>query len=103
DIRSGRKTRLFDGPRDATATIAAVLDDDFQRAIVNRESVRQVPDSYLWDRASGQFTNNTDYAPEFTNAIRKRIPVTRADGFKFTVDLTLPANYTAGTRLPGMF
>ncbi len=40
---------------------------------------------------------------QFTAAIRKRITVTRPDGFQFVVNLTLPADYKEGTRLPAMF
>ena len=50
-----------------------------------------------------KLTNNKDYTPNFTAAIRKRVVVTRADGFQFVVKLTLPADYKAGTRLPAMF
>ena len=38
DIKTGQKTRVFDGPKDVTTAISAVLDDDFSRAIVNREA-----------------------------------------------------------------
>jgi dipeptidyl aminopeptidase/acylaminoacyl peptidase len=65
-----------------------------------------VADSYLRDMKSGtltKLTNNKDYTPTFTAAIRKRIEVTRVDGIKFVVRLTLPADYKAGTRLPAMF
>jgi dipeptidyl aminopeptidase/acylaminoacyl peptidase len=105
-IATGEKTRVFEGPADAWETVVAPLDDAFSRAVITRETKTQVPDAYLWTHAGGRLaklTNNTDYAPEFTNAIRKRIEVTRADGFHFVVNLTLPASYTAGTRLPGMF
>jgi dipeptidyl aminopeptidase/acylaminoacyl peptidase len=106
DIKTGQKTRVFEGPRDATTSISSVLDDDFGRAIVNREAPKEVTDSYLWTRQTGQFTrltSNKDYGPEYTNAVRKRVTVTRADGIKFVVNVTLPPNYTQGTRLPGMF
>jgi dipeptidyl aminopeptidase/acylaminoacyl peptidase len=65
-----------------------------------------VADAYLRDTKAGtstKVTTNKDYTPEFTNAIRKRITVTRADGMHFIVKLTLPADYKAGTRLPAMF
>ena len=105
-IGGGSKTRVFESARDAVETVAAPLDDDFSRAIVTHETPTDVGDSYLWVRASGQrtkLTDNKDYAPEFTAAIRKRIEVTRPDGFKFIVNLTLPSDYKAGTRLPAMF
>jgi dipeptidyl aminopeptidase/acylaminoacyl peptidase len=65
-----------------------------------------VPDAYVRDMKTGQvtkLTENKDYAPEITQAIRKKIQVSRADGYKFWVDLTLPRDYKAGTRLPAMF
>ena len=106
DIRTGEHARIFEGPTNATETVVEPLDDDFNRAIVNRETPSEVGNSYLWSRATGQLTkltDNKDYTPEFTSMVRKRIPVTRPDGFKFVVNLTLPADYQAGTRLPGMF
>ena len=105
-IAGGEKVRVFEGPSDAWETIVAPLDDDFARAVVMRETKTQVPDDYLWTRQGGQLTrltDNKDYTPEFTSAVRKRVEVTRADGFHFVVNLTLPDGYKDGTRLPGMF
>jgi dipeptidyl aminopeptidase/acylaminoacyl peptidase len=91
---------------DAFETVTAALDDDFTKAIVTRESRTSVPDAYLRDVRTGQsvkLTNNTDVTPQFTALQRRRVWVTRADGFRFLVNLTLPADYKEGTRLPGMF
>ena len=106
EIKTGTKTRIFQGATDAVEVVTAALDDDFSKAVVNRESSKEVQDSYLRDMKTGAMTKltaNKDFAPEFTNAIRKRIDITRPDGFKFVVKLTLPADYKAGTRLPTMF
>ncbi|HKT09309.1 MAG TPA: prolyl oligopeptidase family serine peptidase, partial [Gemmatimonadaceae bacterium] len=106
EIRTGTKTRLFQSAADVYERVAAPLDDDFARAIVVRESPTMVPDSYLRDMKSGQvtqLTHNKDYAPEISQAMRKRIPVTRADGYRFFVDVTLPRDYKQGTRLPAFF
>ncbi|MDA1080947.1 MAG: prolyl oligopeptidase family serine peptidase, partial [Gemmatimonadetes bacterium] len=106
EIKTGIKTRLFEGAADAVETVSAPLDDDFTKAVVSRQSPKEVADYYLRDMKAGTMTKltvNKDYAPEFTNAVRKRVDVKRADGFKFVVDLTLPADYKAGTRLPAMF
>jgi len=105
-IKTGAKTRLFESAADASESVSAPLDDDFSRVIVTREAPKQVADAYLRDMKAGtmtKLTNNKDVAPEFTNAIRKRIIVTRPDGFTFVVKLTLPADYKTGTRLPAMF
>jgi len=105
-IGTGAKSRVFESAADIAETVIAPLDDDFARAIVLRESASRVPNSFLRDMKSGalvQLTDNTDRTPEFTALTRKRVVVTRADGIKFVVRVTLPAGYQAGTRLPGMF
>jgi dipeptidyl aminopeptidase/acylaminoacyl peptidase len=106
EIKTGKKERVFQSAADVYERVAAPLDDDFARAIVVRESPTMVPDSYLRDMKSGQvtqLTHNKDYAPEISQAIRKRVPVTRADGYRFFVDVTLPRDYKEGTRLPAFF
>ncbi len=106
DIRTGTKSRLFEGPVDAWESVTAPLDDDFSKAIVVRESSTEVGNSWLRDFRSGtstRLTSNTDLTPEYTRAIRKRVTVTRPDGISFVVRVTLPADYREGTRLPGMF
>ena len=106
EIKTGKKERVFFGAPEIFERVVAPLDNDFTRAIVVRESPTLIPDSYLRDMKTGQLTkltNNKDYAPEITQAQRKRVPVSRADGYKFWVDLTLPRDYRAGTRLPAFF
>ena len=106
EIKTGQKSRVFEGRPDMYEQVTAALDDDFSKFVVARESRTQISDAYLRDGASGQYTkltNNRDYTPEFTAAIRKRIPVMRHDGYRFIVNLTLPADYKEGTRLPAMF
>jgi dipeptidyl aminopeptidase/acylaminoacyl peptidase len=105
-IRTGEKTRIYEGDNNGVSErIGTVLDTDATRLIVVRESRTQVPDSYLRD-ASGQLrklTNNRDLTPQVTAAQRRQVTVRRPDGFSFKVDLTLPADYRPGTRLPAMF
>ena len=104
-IETGARTRAYEGPADVSETITAPLDGDFGAIVVVRESPTEVPNSFRRDLRSGTvtpLTENRDVTPEFTSLIRKRITVTRADGIKFVVRVTLPANYQAGTRLPGM-
>lgn len=44
-----------------------------------------------------------DFAPEVTQAQRKRLLVERPrDNYKFYIDVTLPKDYREGTRLPGI-
>jgi len=106
DFETGQKTRVFEAKGDITETIVAPLDDDYTKAIVVKESPSVVADSYLRDMKSGsdkQLTHNVDFAPEVTQAIRKRLLVTRPrDNYKFYIDVTLPKDYREGTRLPGI-
>jgi dipeptidyl aminopeptidase/acylaminoacyl peptidase len=106
DIRNGQKSRIFFGAADAAESVTAPLDDDFARAVVTRETPSEVPNAYLRDMATGTMTKltaNTDYAPGFTSAIRKRVVITRPDGITFVARVTLPAGYQEGTKLPAMF
>ena len=106
DIRTGTKTRVFESPRDAFESVGTALDDDFTKAIVTRESTKDVPNAFLRDMKSGtmtKLTNNSDPTPEHTRNIRRRVTVTRPDGISFVVRVTLPADYREGTRLPTMF
>src|SRR5439155_4484652 len=86
DFETGQKTRVFESAADVAETVVSALDDDYTKLIVTRESPTMVADSYLRDvktGASTQLTHNTDFAPEVTQAIRKRLLVTRpGDDFK---------------------
>lgn len=105
EVATGARTRMYEGSGDATETVIAPLDDGLTKLLVARESRRDVPNAYVRDLGSGalvQLTHNVDPTPAFTALVRKRIEVTRADGYHFVVRLTLPADYRAGTRLPAM-
>jgi dipeptidyl aminopeptidase/acylaminoacyl peptidase len=106
DFESGQKTRIFESAANVSENVVAALDDDYTKVIVTRQSPTIVADSYLRDLKTGssvQLTHNTDFAPEVTKAIRKRVLVTRpGDEYKFFVDVTLPPDYKEGTRLPGI-
>jgi dipeptidyl aminopeptidase/acylaminoacyl peptidase len=106
DFESGQRARVFESPADAYDEIVTALDDDYSRFIYTHESPKIIPDAYLRDAKSGantKLTNNREAAPEVANAIYKRVQVTRPrDGLKFWVDLTLPADYKAGNRIPAI-
>lgn len=106
DIETGAKTRIFESKSDVVEDVVAPLDNDYSKVIVSKQSPTMVGDSYLRDMKSGtdtKLTKNVDYAPEVSQAIRKRILVTRPrDGYNFFIDITLPKDYKEGTRLPGV-
>src|SRR4029450_4255249 len=64
EIKTGQKSRVFEGQADMYETVTAAPADDFSKFVVSRESRTQVPDSYLRDGAPGQYkklTDNKDY------------------------------------------
>ncbi len=106
DLASGAKTRLFLSDTSLYESAPIPVDDDFSRFVVTRETETVVPDQWLRDRASGQLkrlTENRDVTADVTKMQRRMIQVTRADGKTLWVNVTLPADYRAGTRLPAMF
>ena len=106
EIRTGTKTRVYEAPTDVFERVVTTVDDDLQRLIVSRESPTMVPDSYVRTVATGdlrKLTDNKDYTPEITRAQRRQVTVTRVDGIRFNVNVTLPENWQPGTRLPALF
>src|SRR5579871_600468 len=93
-IADGKRTRIFESSADKFE-MPTLLDAGGSQLLVNRQSPTQVPQSFLVNTASKaetQPTENRDYLPEVSQARREYFTVTRADGFKFRVKVTLP-NY----------
>ncbi len=104
-IEGGEKERIYESDNNGMSErLLAILDNDATQLLVNLESSADVPDSYVRNTQDGterQLTQNIDYTPDITGAERRRYEVTRVDGFKFAVDVTLPQNWN-GDPLPGM-
>ncbi|MBY0490920.1 MAG: prolyl oligopeptidase family serine peptidase [Gemmatimonadaceae bacterium] len=106
EIKTGTRTRLYESDGSVVESISAPLDDDFTKAVIQRESTTMVPQSFVLTLASKeakQLTENVDIMPEMTKAIKRTYTARRTDGFSFKVKVTLPADYKDGTRLPAMF
>ncbi len=106
EMRTGTKARIYESENnDVYERVLEVLNDDATQLIVSREGPHDVPDSYFRDVTGGtlrQLTQNTDYTPDLTNAQRKHYEVTRVDGLKLAVEVTLPQSWRPGQRMPGM-
>ncbi|HEX4936963.1 MAG TPA: prolyl oligopeptidase family serine peptidase, partial [Gemmatimonadaceae bacterium] len=105
EIRTGQKTRLWQSATNRREE-PTLLDGDFGRVVLERESATEPPNWFSRDVKSGSevaLTSNTDVTPEITRAPKRMIQVTRPDGYKFWVTVTLPPGYQAGTRLPALF
>ncbi|WP_396214230.1 S9 family peptidase [Gemmatimonas sp.] len=106
EIKTGSLSRMYESDGSIVETISAPLDDDFSKAVVQRESATLLPQSYVLTLATKdakQLTQNVDLMPELSAAVKKNIVARRADGYTFNVKVTLPAGYKDGTRLPAMF
>ncbi|MGV3708782.1 MAG: S9 family peptidase [Gemmatimonas sp.] len=106
NFETGARTRIFDAPGDSYEEFVAPLDDDYSKFLYTHESSKVIADVWMKDVAAGttkKITNNVDVGPEVSGAQFKRIQVTRPrDGTKIWVDVTLPKDWRAGTRLPGI-
>ncbi|HXD23406.1 MAG TPA: prolyl oligopeptidase family serine peptidase [Gemmatimonadaceae bacterium] len=106
DFESGKRDRIFDSPANEYDEFVTALDDDYSAFVYTRESPTVIQDAWVRDAKAGtntQITHAKDVAPEVSGAIHKRIELTRQrDGITFWVDLTLPADWKPGTRLPGI-
>ena len=104
-IATGAKSHIYESPADQSVAVQFPVDADFSSAVIQGEGATSAPNYFALDLKTGnttQITRNTDPMPEFSQLQRRRIWVTRADGIRFLVKLTLPADYQAGTKLPGM-
>ena len=105
NIKTGEKTRVFEGSPSNYERVIAVLDNDLNKIIITREAPTVVSNSFLKDIKSGQevkLTNNIDYSPEITNGQYHIIDIERNDGIKFMAKVILPQNWN-GEKLPAMF
>lgn len=105
-IKSGEKDRIYESENEGVwERIVAVLNDDATELLVTREGPKDVPDSYVRNVSSGDFTqltHNRDLFPDITNAQRRRYMIERVDGFELALNVTLPQDWQPGQKLPGM-
>jgi len=104
-IQGGDKTRIFEGDNDGVyERVLTPVDLDAGVFIVSREGPTEVPQSYRMDGGRlTQLTHNVDYTPDLTRARQERFQVSRPDGFKYWVTVTLPPGFRENTHLPAMF
>lgn len=106
EIETGKRDRLFESSPDRYET-ASMVDDDGKLLLVSRQSPTSISQTYLVDSTTKQdvrqLTANRDYAPDLTQASKRRFTVTRPDGLKFDVTVTYPAGAKPGAKLPAFF
>jgi dipeptidyl aminopeptidase/acylaminoacyl peptidase len=104
-IKTGEKKRLYEGDnKDVYESVAAPLDIEAGRFVVERQSPTQTPQFFLVEGTNRkQLTENKDLFPDLTSAPKLRIPIERADGFKFKVSVMVPPGWKQGNKLPALF
>lgn len=105
DLTSGKKTRIWQSSSTMFET-ADILDASGNQLLVSRESRSVHPQQFFVDLAEKvdrQITQNVDYLPDLTDSVQRTVQVTRADGFKFNVRITLPQHFHGASRLPAFF
>ncbi len=101
-LADAKKDRIFEGKTDVYET-AQILDDTGTKFLVTRQSKTVPPNNFLVtadNRNGNALTSNKDYNPDLTGAVRESITVTRADGMKFQVRVTMQAG---AYRRPAFF
>jgi dipeptidyl aminopeptidase/acylaminoacyl peptidase len=104
NVKTGQKTRIFEGKGDLLESIDAVDGNDVKLVFTTRQGKDVVPDSFVTELSSGKvtkLTNNVNPAPWFNELKVQRFQVTRVDGFKFWVKVTTPPKATG--KLPALF
>jgi dipeptidyl aminopeptidase/acylaminoacyl peptidase len=105
ELSTGKRDTAFSGRADQFEQ-PTMLDDNLQWLLVVRQPSKTPPNTFLVSSGTSsetKLTDNIDYVPDLTQAHRETITVTRQDGFKFEVKVTLPKYFTYGARPPAFF
>jgi len=105
EFASGKTTRLWQSPENSYDVIDGILTQDGSKLLIDHQSPTEISNNFLVEngKQGKQITWNKDLAPDLTNAKRYRFQVTRVDGFKFWVKVTVPEWYVEGAKLPAFF
>lgn len=105
NVRTGQKSRVYLSDNTNVFERAIAFQDiDARQLVVTREGEQSVPQAFYRNGDQlVQITENKDYTPDLTQAKKENFVVERPDGFKFKVNVTMPVDYTPGTRVPAMF
>ena len=106
DFESGKRDRVFDSPANEPDEFVTALDDDYSAYIYTRESPTMSP-----GRVAARCKGGIEYCQLVARrTLRQKFPAHRARDparrvvrrDQVLVDLTLPADWKPGTRLPGI-
>jgi dipeptidyl aminopeptidase/acylaminoacyl peptidase len=100
NLATGKAERLFQSSG-GYESIVAVLDDTGTRLLTRRESPTDPPNYVIRTGSDSKaLTHFPSPMPQAAGIKKQLVTYKRADGVPLSFTLYLPANYTAGTRLP---
>lgn len=103
NLATGKAQRLFQSAGSGFEEIVAVLDETGTRLLTRRESPADAPNFYIRNGGDAKALTHFSNPTTQTAGIRKQlVTYKRADGVPLSFTLYLPANYKAGTKLPGL-
>jgi dipeptidyl aminopeptidase/acylaminoacyl peptidase len=103
NVETMKSERVFQSAEDKYEVVEAVLDDQAKSFITRRESPTEPPNYFLHNGSTEKaLTNFKDPAPQVRKITKQLVTYKRADGVPLSMELYLPPDYKAGTRLPAV-
>jgi len=103
NLETKKTERIFQSPEDKYETVEAVIDDQGKSFITRRESQTEPPNYFLHNGATEKaLTEFKDPAPQIRRITKRLVTYKRADGTPLSMELYLPPDYKAGTKLPAV-
>lgn len=103
NIATQKSERIFQSADDVYETVEVVLDSNGNSFITRKESPSEPPNYYL--HAAGKvtaLTTSKDPSPLVRKIKHQLVTYKRDDGVPLSMDLYLPPDYKAGTKLPAV-
>jgi len=98
-----KSERIFESAADKYEIVEAVLDEQGKSFITRRESTTEPPNYFLHNGSNvKELTNYKDPAPQIRRITKQLVTYKRADGVPLSMELYLPPDYKAGTKLPAV-
>jgi dipeptidyl aminopeptidase/acylaminoacyl peptidase len=103
NLATKKTDRIFQSATDKYETVEEVLDKAATTFIVRRESPTEPPNFYLKTPTKEiALTNFKDPAPQVRKIQKQLVTYKRPDGVVLSMELYLPPDYKAGTKLPAV-
>lgn len=101
NLATQKSERLFQCDENSYEHVIAVLDDNGDKLLTERESPTEPPNFFVRTSAGAKaLTKFTDPTPQLRGIRKELVTYTRPDGVPLSFTLYLPPGYQAGTRLP---